>query len=368
MKFWKKFWLFVLSIIIVSFLHIYTKDIGKIEFSLANKEITVGLYVISIAILSFWFSCFIIKSFFTWIISLFVKDKSAEEIRSINELAKLIVSSDYDISQNIEKISVIESMSVLKTAIILKQNIKTNRYIEKAGIPAVDIHILKRDLQDLIKKQDLKNSINLVEKILKKYTEYVNLVRDEILEISKLAKLNDIHFNFDPRKFKYNLPKSFIEKYLISLDMMDFEKESNPEAKLKIIERIYKNYPHNIFVANVFLDFIEPSNNSKKIIEIIKASFELRPDRNFAYNLIKTGRKDVFEVAQEISQNVSDNNIEKLWFLLIIATKLGFVQKSKELIKKIYDNDETDEIFRFYVENQTELSKDSEIIEILKGI
>ena len=88
-----------------------------------------------------------------------------------------------------------------------------------------------------------------------KYYENINVVSNELLEIAKTAKKNSISFYFDPSKFKYNLSQSFVDLYNYSLELQDFDSEANFEKKLKIIERLRKNYPSNISILIKYLDF-----------------------------------------------------------------------------------------------------------------
>lgn len=84
MKIWRKFWFLLILTLIFTILQFSMPEIGHLEFSIANKEFTIGIYAILTVWTFAWLICFSIKSFFIWFISLFFKNKSAEEIKSIN--------------------------------------------------------------------------------------------------------------------------------------------------------------------------------------------------------------------------------------------------------------------------------------------
>jgi hypothetical protein len=97
----------------------------------------------------------------------------------------------------------------------------------------------------------------------------------------------------------------------------------------------------------------------------MKLTLSQNPNREFASYLLSLHRKDIFEVVQEMTSSIDNNNIEKLWLLLIISTKMEFISKAKEIIKKILEIDNTNDIFKFYIENEDLLSKDKGIVKLL---
>jgi ribosome biogenesis protein Nip4 len=124
-------------------------------------------------------------------------------------------------------------------------------------------------------------------------------------------------------------------------------------------------------VLEKFLEFIENGNpggySDKKKIDIIKQAFLAKPNRNIAYSLLEMDRKDVFEVAQEITKSVDDLNLEKLWFLLIISTKLGFTQKIRSLLESIREIDKSDDIYKFYIHNYQLFENPDIILNIIEN-
>ncbi len=365
MKIWRKFWSLLILTLIFVILQLSAPEIGHLEFSIINRDFSIGIYAI-ISIWTFvWLICFSIKAFFIWFVSLFFKNKTAEDTKSINGLAKLIVSDDFDFSREFEKTFTTENMSILKIAIAIKRGLDIKNF-DKTGLHCIDIYLIKSELEKYIKNGNINALINLANKAVKNYYENIGVISNEILETAKLAKKNNIYFYFDPSKFKYNLPQTFIDKYNYSLELQDFELESNFEKKLKIIERLRKNYPSNIIVLSKYLDFAFENNiEEKKILNSLKETLQLNPNREIAEYLLKTNRKDIFELTQSYLSNVSDKNVEKLWILLIISTKLEYVHIAKDLIRKITNIDQSDEIYKFYIKNHDILSKDKEIALII---
>lgn len=365
MKVWRKFWFLLILTLILVLIQFSMPEIGHLEFSLANREFSIGIYAILTIWVFIWLICFSLKSFFIWFISLFFRNKTAEELKSVNGLAALIVADDFDFSKNFEKTFVTENMNILKIALAIKRGISIKTF-DKTGLHCVDIYLIKSDLEKYIKNGNIDLAVNLASKVIKSYSENVLIVFNDILEIAKLAKKNNISFCFDPSKFKYNLPQSYIEQYNYSLEFQNFELESDFEKKLKIIEKLRKTYPSNISVLIKYLDFaFENSIEEKKILHAVKEILHLNPDRQIAEYLLKTNRKDIFELAQSYMANVCDKNLEKLWILLTMATKLDYIHIAKDLIYKIIELDHSDELYKFYIKNQTILSKDEDIALII---
>ena len=314
----------------------------------------------------------IIKSFFIWFLSLFFKNKTAEEIKSINAISKLIVADNYDFEHLFEKTTVIESLKILKIALALKRNLCHDKNFEKTGIHCVDIYIIKKDLQKSLKNGDLNSAINFASKIIRNYPDEINVVKEEILEVAKRAKRNLVAFNFDPSKFKYNLPQSFINEYSVELGLVSFEIANDNSQKLKILERLHRDYPANIDILCKLLDFVFENDSEKydekKIADLLKETLSLNPNRKITKYILRIKRNDIFELAQSMMTAVSDNNLEKLWILLEIATEKQFANRAKELLQKIIEIDKSSDIFKFFVEYFEFLSSIPEINNLIRKV
>jgi hypothetical protein len=369
MSFLRKLFGFVVVIITLVVLQIYSKDASCLELHCFGKDFSIGIYFLVAGLLSLLFTIFFVKSFLKWLVLLFSKNKKTEEGKSIKQIAELIIASDYDFVDLFKKTTVIDKFMPIKTTLSLKRNLAIGRNIDKTDISSVDIHIMKLRLKKLIDQNELYAAIELAYKVIKKYAEYLLVVQNEILEVAQLAKKNSISFCFDPRKFKYGLPQRFIDDYFISLGMINFDIESVIEKKLRIIEKLHREYPNNLSVLQTFLDFITVNDsikyNDKKIVDAMKETISVNPNRVLAYYLLKLNRKDGFELAQELTASVEDGNVERLWLLLIVATKMNFVTKAKELIKKIVEIDDSGDIFKFYMQNNEILSADNEILKMI---
>ncbi|MDR0942255.1 MAG: hypothetical protein LBM19_01390 [Holosporales bacterium] len=371
MSFFKKLSGFIIVVATLVVLQIYSKDIGRFELHILGKDFSIGIYFAMAVVFSILSLCFFIKSLLKRISLLFTRNKKTEEENSIRQIAELIMANDYDFAGLFKRNTVISKFTPIKTALSLRRNLAVGKNISKTKIPSVDICIVKLRLKELLDQNELNAAVELADKAIKKYPKYLSTIQDEILEIAQSAKKNGILFFFDPRKFKYGFPQRFIDGYFISLSMVDFNMEPTLEKKLRIIEKLHKDYPSSVLVLRTFLDFVGSHDsikyNEKKIISAIKETTSVNPNRTAARYLLKLNRKDGFEIAQELTASISDDNIEKLWLLLIIATKMNFVAKAKELIKKIVETDSSNDIFKFYMQNHEILSADGEILKTILG-
>lgn len=364
MKFWRKFWLLLILAGLFAVLQFSTSEIGHLEFSIANRNFSIGLYAILMMLDVIWLISFSIKSFFIWFVSLFFRNKTAEETKSINGLANLIVSDDFDFLQNFEKTFTTENMQILKIALAVKRGL--NKHFEKTGLHCIDIYLIKSELTSFIKNSNIISAIDLANKVIKSYYENISVVCYEILEIAKLAKKNSFNFTFEPEKFKYNLPKTFIDQYYCELGLLEFDLQPNVEKRLKIIEKLHKSYPASFNVLKSYLDIAFENNvEEKRILQAIKETLEINPNRQIADYLFRINRKDIFEIVQSYLINIKDNNLEKIWTLLLLSTKLCYLHIAKELISKIIEIDKSDELYKFYIKHYTELSKEESIVSLI---
>lgn len=368
MKFWRKFWFFALTIALFVFLQLFAKEVGRLEFSICGRDFSVGMYLISIAVLSFWLTCFCLKSFFVWFISLFFKNKTAEEIKSINSLARLIVANDCDFRGLFEKLFITENLKILKVALALKRGLCTDKSFEKTGTHCVDILIIKRELGKFLDEGDLPSALNLATKTIANYPEELHVIQNEILETAKLARRNMLAFSFEPSKFKYNLPNCFVEKYHISIGLVDFELEGEHDRRIKILEKLHRDYPANVDILCRLLDFAGSEYTDKKILKTIEETISMNPNKKVAPYLTKLNRSDIMEISQTIMSEIPETNLEKLWILLIIAVTKKFTPRCRELLSKIAEQDKSSAVVEFFVDHFEFLSSDPEIVEIIKSI
>ncbi len=351
MKFWHKFVLFVFAIALFAVLQLYAKEFGRFEFVISNRIFSIGGYVICLGVIAFYFVLFLVKSICHGICSIFIRDKSTKEEQSIKKLARLIVSDENDFVQLYEKTAVIDNLRILKVALALQRNFCIERHFEKTGMHCVDIYIIRQELQALLGAGELMASIALAEATIQDYAEEIHVIKDELLEIAVKAKQNNLEFKFNPCKFKYELPQKYINEYNIRLRLIDFEKIDNPNKKFEILKTLHKEYATRIDVLCMLLDFYERyseagniSYDTDWVLKTIEETICLNPHRAVTIYLLRSGRRDVFELAQSMMANISENNVEKNWILLKLAIEKKFNLQARELAKRLIKTEELKDI------------------------
>jgi hypothetical protein len=335
MRFWKKFLIFAFLIsICVS--QVCLNEIGSVRVFLPWGEIALGLYeALAVLILSI-FSWLALKSICSWCISMLTGNGISSETKIINSIAGLIAMDGDNFAKAIRKSNIGGRFKVIKTALLVNQGFFDN--LDETGIPQLDILIIKSRLKNLIKNSDIVKAASLLKKTIMKHYRLLSFIQDEILEVVKIARLNKLSICFDPRKFKYCLPASFADKYFASLAIVDIDEEMDDVKRLKALEKAFKNYPADRGVTSRLLSMVSrresDESGHRKTIDIMKRAFQASPDRNLAYPLVQSCKNDSFEVARKIAADIPDTNSEKLWFFLIIATKLNIIGKAKEILKQ----------------------------------
>jgi tetratricopeptide (TPR) repeat protein len=363
MRFWKKACIFAFMILIC-ISQTYLNEIGNVNVLIKKYEISLGIYE-ALAIIIF--ALFILStalSVAACVTSIFKRDSVSAEEKMVNSIANLVVMDDCEFSNSIKKLCAPKKFKPITNAMLAKRGIAIN--IDKIGIPQVDILIIKLKLKDRLAKGDSIAAINLAKEAISKYHWLVSAIQDEIIEVAKLAKMSHLPFCFDPRKFKYCLATSFADIYFASLAIAEIDEETDIEKRLKYLEKAFKNYPDNQEITSRLLAlYAGDESNLKKAIKIIEIAFQARPDRALAYPIIQLCRNDALEVAEKISDSTSDINLEKQWFLFIIATRLNIIGRAKEILKQLVNLDKSIEIAKFYIQNHSKLSFDPEITEIV---
>ena len=346
MKFRYKF--LISAILVMVLMQVCINNFEPIHISFMQYKFRIGIYTICALILLKWLIQVLIRNAIKSIKQLFCYCKNHEEVK---QLAMAILYEDVNTSH------ISEELQPIRAALLLRNNIECHT---KTGIKEIDIYIIKQELRTYLQGHHYNTAVNVVNKSIKEYPSGTNIIKNEILELAKQAKNERIKFEFDAKKSKYKLSKQFIEKFYVELGFVECAmSESN---KLQILEKLYKNFPKNIRVMKYLLEF----KTGSETIDLIKKMFITKPDRNLAYIFLKLyNNNDNLEIAQKILNSVPDNNIEKIWFLLIVATKMQYYTKIKELITKV--NSEPLQLADFYVKNYEILSQDSEIIKKING-
>ena len=80
------------------------------------------------------------------------------------------------------------------------------------------------------------------------------------------------------------------------------------------------------------------------LLKTIEETISVNPHRNVVKYLLQIGRNDIFELAQSMMANISDNNVEKNWILLKLAIEKKFNLQAKELAKRLIKTEELKDI------------------------
>ncbi|GHT88662.1 hypothetical protein FACS1894113_1600 [Alphaproteobacteria bacterium] len=356
MNFLKKTILFAVFITGFILLHSYFKELGIIELTVMNHRISVGLYATFAFLIFIFLILYILKYFLSLISKFFSKENNLVE--SVQNIAELILQNDKDFMQNINKFYISEELEIIKKALMLQRDCCSCKDLDLTGFKILDTRILKLKLNDFLEKNDIVRAISLGQKLISKHAKYLPIVQNELIKVATIARKNNIKFIFNPRKFKYNLSKNFADKYLFDIEILSLENIKEKNLKLKFLEKIVKKFNEINDSYDAILKFIKENNineyDEKYIIKFIKNSFEILPNRNLIYYLLDLNKANQFEIAQEITANISNDNIEKLWFLLIVALSAGFCLKCQEIIEKLNKIVDKKELLEFFYKSKPE--------------
>ena len=380
MGFNKKFLIIIIAIVIMVIMQVYVNSIEPIEFSFLGYKVQIGVFTIGILFCLKWLIKLIINFIGSFVIKLFISSKGIGDQKSINNISKLILLNNNGFLEQFRNALITDKYKNITTALIIKNNIKTNYLLNKTGVKEIDIYLLNNELQELLELNKYSEALQLVNNIIKKYTYEINVIKDKILEIAKYSKENNIKFKFNPKKSKYKLDKDFINNYEIEMEMISYKMTNDNNNKLKIVEYLYKKFPENKQAGLYLLQFLEEYKpvkyNDIKIISLIQSIFIANPNRDLAYRFLKLyNQNNIFEVSQSILNQVPNNNIEKIWFLLIIATNMKLFNIIKELITNIITINQNNaeynvkqnninELNKFFIKNYNVLSANQEIIKL----
>jgi hypothetical protein len=369
MRFWTKFWIAAFAAMAFGLMQVYSDGIGRLELSIQGTEFSFGLYLVVACLILLWIIWTSLRTFTSCIASLFIKNKNAEEMKSINGIIRLIVANDSDFKDLYYKTSVHEGFMILKTALALKRNLVVENLVEMTGLRCIDIYILGNELRKCNKNGDITKALSVATKAIKKYHEFIGTIKEDILETAKLAKMHGYTLDFDPRMFRYSLSAQYIRRYLLEMDEIDFRLEQELTNKTRKLERMLKSYAGDARVLELYLNFIEtaPTLNydDKKVLSYMEPVLATNPARWMARYLLQMNRNDMFELVQAKTASVGSSHLGKLWLLLEIATGLSFISKARELVRAILIVDKTNEIYKFYVQHSDIFLSDQELHDIL---
>lgn len=378
MKFLKKLFIFI-AILICLFCISYLPECAIGEFFFKHKliEISTPANIALMFVVVIIFGISFTKNFIKYLSSLFRRDRNKKNIESLNAIIELILAKKIsDVKAILAKSHISNEHEPLKDAAICsvleKSNVIYSKFfklndVSKKTNELLFVYEIKQNILKNIDGENYNNAASLVNEVVKNHYKYVYVIQDAILKLIGHEKID-----FDPRKFKYNLSPKYVEKYTELLTLHDYY----ISKKVSLLEKFNKNYPGNVKVSKVLIEDISSSttvskSDEKKILEIIKNGVEKNMDRSFAYSLLRIkNRPDMFEIAMMLVQNIADDNIEKLWFLCIVACDIGNISHACELLQKIIASSkcDIDDLFRFYILNHSKFSNNIELLQNLKGI
>lgn len=364
----KKLIISIATIIILLSLSYLPHDIGEFSLRFMALKVSTPVNLMLAACVVIWMGIKTILGLLKAVKSIFKVDENKIEKNSQDSLINLLFTENISDLTNQQKYHICEKYKNLKEAIecslfekfqilpkILWKISKT--YEENTKLM---IHKTKQNICKLIDDGNIEDALKHVYDVINKQLSYVPTIKDQILFLCKIKNLN-----FDPRKYKYNLSKQYIDEYIITAEMRNFHSSHD----ISILEKIYKNYPNN---AEIAIELVKNSPNfsEKRIFSIIKNCFVEKPDRRLSIALLSIKKhENLFETALQITDSVPNNNIEKLWFLCTIASELGLTAKASEILQTIVKGypEEVSQAIEFFILNLSKFSSNIELLQLIKG-
>lgn len=360
MKFLQKCLLYIVLISLNLGLYLIAPNVGYVRVVFLDHKINLDFYIIVCIVFTVIYLVSILMQLIKTIKNFFKKSEKKHERESIQNLARFIVSNDSQAEKNID-----DKFCLCKTAVLINNGAIVSY---NTGVNEVDILNVKNKIQFSLQTKHLDKAIELVNYAIKNFPQQLSAIQDELLQISITAILENKTFEFNPARSKYNLNSEFVSEYNIQKGLAIAEITTDTLIKLKILENLYKKYNTNTEIAKrLLLAIANDGHDKKKALKLIEKIFEISPDRNLVFIFTKLcTTNDAFDIADDLLKCVSDNNVEKLWFLLAVATQLRLYSKIIELIKLLIENKTNEnELYVFFVKNYDILSVDDEIVKLI---
>ena len=350
-------------------LYLWASQIGYVDIRFLKNKIYIDAYILTALLAIAWYVLSIVLAIISKIRKLFVKPQANLDKKSIQELVHLILFSE---SENVSvpkpatpKIVEMNALEMCSLALLVKRGIPIPY---KTGIVELDLQSDRANLQRMIQLNNVDGAIELAKKIIEDYPQSLSIVQDELLQIAIIARSLNKQFSFDPLRGKYKFDRSFIDLYLIKSGLIDVDNSPDVSTKLKLLTNLHKKFPFNTAILQQLLSTIVISNsNDSNALSLIQDLFKLNPNRKLATIFLQIYNKpDALEKAQILLKSIPDDNQEKLWFLITVATKLRLYQKIMEYLNQlIIDNDNYRELCVFYFENYNIMSAEPGISNLL---
>lgn len=365
MSYLKKLATYIILMILSICLSMFESMDKLISISIDKYEISVHTSFIVCAASTILFSFGTLKAIVKFAVKFFKGNAEKDLQKSINEIIDLLFlkAANYKYSRN-------NMFLPLKYAILcfFKKDIPTAiADSELKKYPRLVMNFKKLTIRRYLDSGECDRALDLLEDAISSYPKYASVLMDEIIHLRLFSIRNNRIFKFDPEKYKYELPSLFINKYK-SLSFLEMYRiEDKKSKRVSFLNKGFEADKTNINIIKLLVsELISQGSQDKKIVNIVKESFSLSPTRNLAYVLSDLKRNDLFEIGQEITGPINSDNIEKQWFLCILALKSDLHQKMLELFLNIIKIGEINDIMRFFISNHATISTNTECVHLIK--
>lgn len=330
----KKLLILIFLIVICTTIQLFFPQLHLIKISFFGYSIQFGLYICIALLCTKWAiqrSFYKLKNFFI-------------DQRAIKKLSKSILYPN-----NLLKIKVPAKFQILHIAILIKN--KLNIPYETNILPSeYRFYLMHQSLLLAIKANNYMQARNLVLEIYNIFPKFIGRISEEIIAVGKYCIKNNLDFNIS---FKNN-------KYKLEIEKATLNTLTNENEKLKKIKELIRKAPND---KELHIEYIKLCPE----IEKLSTFFNRSPNRLLAYELVKIKQdNDTFNLAQQLTKNIPDTNIEKLWFLTIVATELKFNKYINELITKLLKLHEHQAIYKFIIQHYNTFSDIPEVVECVQ--
>ncbi len=366
MKFVNKIFTLVILVGLCLALYAWTPSLGYVDIVFLKYKIYMDIYILIGVLGVLFFILNITFSIYRWFKKHFSSQNITVTKNSINELARCIALN------GIGTFNVDNVFDVCKQALSVRNGVSISR---KTGISEIDIYNTKLFLNNGISTKALKidSIITVATSVINEYPAHVSLLKEELLRVAIEAKRAGKRFKFDPSSSKYKLQQEFIDTFDIKMGLTDIELTADVQHKIKILDRLNNKYTNNLEIMEKLLSILAiNTGNEEKILRLITEIFKIRPNRKLVTNFLQAcasktySEVSLLDIALELLKPIANDNVEKLWFLLTVATKSRNYQKIVEYFKNLHSNRENHvALCTFYVDNYAILSAEPEIISLL---
>lgn len=340
----QKLLILIFITVIFTIIQLNFPTLHLIKISCGNYNFSFGLYIFVALLCAKW----------TIQRSIYKIRQCFVDRRAINKLAKNILYP-----QNLSKISVPAKFQQLHTAILIKNGF-TLSYTPEGILPECQFYLIQQRLYLAITENNYTQAIKITKEICNTFPQFINRISKEIILIEKYCIRNNLDFNINLGRRNRRLS----DNYKLEMEKIKLENISNEHDKIKKVKELLKKAPDD---KDLQLEYIKLCPEIEKKLKLISIFFNRSPNRYLAYELVKIKKdKDTFFWAQRITQNIPDTNIEKLWFLVIVATELKFNKYISGLIIKLLKLNERQTIYEFFVRYYGTFSKMPDLIEIVQ--